>query len=425
MEGASGYHLALAAAFVIVYLLIIFENVTRVNKSTVALMGAVVSWLILFLSSAGTAEDNMAYLNARLCSVAQVVFFLLGALAIVEIISVHQGFRIISQAVTVRSKRALLWLLGWIAFVLSAVLDNLTTTIVMVTLARRLVSDKRDLWIIGGAIVIAANAGGAWTPIGDVTTTMLWIGGQISPLPVMKALLFPSLACLVSSLFWLSFMLKGEVAPRQGEVQEKTLEPQARLVFCLGLGALIFVPIFKMLTGLPPFMGMLLGLGVLWVITDLLHSRHQDRHHLRVPVILTGIDLPGALFFLGILLNVGALDAAGLLSGWARWLEGWLPVGSLLTLVLGLASAVVDNVPLVASTMSMYAGFPSDHALWHMLAYTVGTGGSLLIIGSAAGVAFMNLERVSFTWYVKAITLPAALGYLMGFAVYLLQQKLF
>lgn len=406
----------LSSIFIVGYLLITVEHLTKVNKSAVALLMAVLSWIVVF--SVGHGE----YLHfcTGLADISQIVFFILGALTIVELIASHKGFQVISNMIKVGSKKHLLWVVSVITFFLSAVLDNLTTTIVMVTLLRKLIKEGEDRLIIGSAVVIAANAGGAWTPIGDVTTTMLWIGGQISTLKIMTSLFFPSLACLIASIFILSFHLKGEF-PKMTARQEP-LEPLGNLIFILGIALLIFVPIFKILTGLPPFMGILFGLGTLWLITDLLHKNFEDREHLRVPHVLSKVDFSGTLFFLGILLTVAALDAAGLLEKWAHTLSNVLPNLNAVALFIGLASAVVDNVPLVAASMSMYdlATIPQDHLFWQLIAYAAGTGGSILIIGSAAGVVFMGLEKVDFIWYLKRISFAALGGFFAGALILLL-----
>lgn len=416
MSGFDPYAIAMIVVFVIGYFLITIESITQINKATIALMMAIICWILKF---ADHREDNLVFLGQHLANISQVIFFLIGALSVVEIINVHKGFRLISNFVKIDSKRLLLWVLGIITFFLSAVLDNLTTTIVMVTLLCKLVKKDEDRLIIGGGIVIAANAGGAWTPIGDVTTTMLWIGGQVSSGAIMKSLLLPSIVCLVVSLFFLSFLLSGSFE-HPAEAHEEPPEPLGTFIFLLGIGSLVFVPIFKTLTGLPPFMGVLFGLSLMWLVTDLAHSRYDGREHLRVPYVFSRIDLSSTLFFLGILLSVNALESEGILSHLASWLDRTIGNITLIAAAIGLASAVVDNVPLVAATMGMYdlSQFPMDSTFWQMVAYCAGTGGSILIIGSAAGVVFMSMEKVDFFWYVKRISLPALMGYLAGLAVF-------
>lgn len=408
--------------FFVGYFFITIEHYTKVNKSTCALLMAIACWIVQFASMDASHEESMQFLGEHVSSISQVIFFLLGALTVVETINQHKGFKIISDAISVNSKRALLWTIGLLTFFLSGVLDNLTTTIVMISLLQKLLPEGEDRLIIGGGVVIAANAGGAWTPIGDVTTTMLWIGGQLSTFQVMKELFFSSFASAAIALGCLSTMLKGSFEKPILLNEEKPLEPYGKLVFYLGIGSLVFVPFFKALTGLPPFMGMLFALGMLWLTTDLLHRHYVERYHLRIPHVLTKIDLSGTLFFLGILLCIDALETAGILTDLAHFLEHSLGNLSVIAVLIGLASAVVDNVPLVAATMSMYdlSQIPQDSSFWQLIAYCAGTGGSILIIGSAAGVVFMGLEKVDFLWYVKRISLSAAIGYFVGVFLYLL-----
>jgi NhaD family Na+/H+ antiporter len=420
MESIDPYKLSMVAVFAIGYLMIAFEHLTKINKATVALLMAIVCWVIQFSGTVGV--ENTSFLVAHLANISQVIFFLIGAVAIVEIIDTHQGFRLISDSVNINSKRSLLWAIGLFAFFLSAILDNLTTTILMISILSKIVKPGEDRWIIGGGVVIAANAGGAWTPIGDITTTMLWIGGQISTLRIMWDLLLPSFVCLVASLFVLSFMLKGNFPVV--EIKPAKSEPilHSTLIFCLGVGALVFVPVFKVITGLPPFMGVLFGLSVLWIVTDFLYRNRPETETLQVPYILSKVDLSTPLFFLGILLSINALETAGLLEMLAKWIDSHVSNVNVVAAFIGLASAVVDNVPLVAACMGMYdlATYPVDSPFWELVAYCAGTGGSILIIGSAAGVAYMSLEKVDFFWYLKRISLSAFVGYFAGMAAYLL-----
>ncbi len=410
--------------FTIGYLAIIFESVMRVNKTASALLMAVITWMILFLIKGHKVVEDTAILGEKLNDVSQIIFFLMGAMALVEVVDSHKGFKVVTDLIHTNSKKAMIWIIGLITFFLSAVLDNLTTTIVMVSLLRKLVPDRDDRIILGSLVVIAANAGGAWTPIGDVTTTMLWINGNISSLVVMKSLFLPSLFSLFIALVFLGWGLKGSYPRLVQKAHEEKVEPWSRLVFCLGIGALIFVPIIKALTGLPPFMGILMGLGLVWLITDILHSPYEEREHLRIPYILARIDTSGVLFFFGILLCISALDAAGLLTDLAHLLDQYIHNLSIIATFIGLISAVVDNVPLVAAGMGMYdiQTYPVDSQLWQMLAYCAGTGGSILIIGSAAGVAFMGMEKVDFMWYLRKVSLIALASYLFGVAVYLIQE---
>jgi Na+/H+ antiporter NhaD/arsenite permease-like protein len=319
----------------------------------------------------------------------------------------------------VRSKKLCLCIVAIVTFFLSAVLDNLTTTIVMVVLLRRIITHTQDRLLFGSAIVIAANAGGVWTPIGDVTTTMLWLGGQVSTQPLIEKLFLPSFVCLIVSTACCLFFVKGTI---QVELLEPAkLEYKGKLVLVCGVASLVFVPIFKVLTGLPPFMGILFSMSFMWLLTDLLH-RPEERNHLRVISMFPKVDLSSIFFFLGILLAVGALETAGILAQLAGWIDMHVPSKTVVAAIIGVASAIIDNVPLVAATMGMYdlTLFPQDHSFWLLIAFCAGTGGSMLIIGSAAGVAFMSLEKVDFFWYVKRAALPAALGYAAGIATYLL-----
>lgn len=420
MEAIPYYSIWMIIVFVIGYSLIILEHFIKIDKASIALMMGISCWVIEYTQSGNQCSLSLTCLGEHIFNISQIVFFLLGALGIVEIISAHKGFSMITDNLQITSKKKLLWTVSFISFFLSAVLDNLTTTVVMVSLLSKLIDESEDRWIIGGGVVIAANAGGAWTPIGDVTTTMLWIGGQISTVEVMRVLLVPSLICMLISIFVLSFMLKGHFSKKEIH-PGKHIEPLGKVVFVLGIGALVFVPIFKLLTGLPPFMGMLFGLSALWIITDIVHKDYNHRQHLRVPGILSKLDFSGLLFFLGILLAVDALDSAKILEGLAHWFDTNLRNTELIAIVIGLASAVVDNVPLVAASMGMYPlqTYPVDSPFWQMIAYCAGTGGSILIIGSAAGVVFMGLEKADFIWYVRKISLAALLGYLGGIAVYL------
>lgn len=412
---------AIAAVFTVGYLLIAIEHITHISKSAVALLTAVICWTLFFLNGSANHQAETDLLTEYLGNTSQIIYFLLGALAIVETISIHRGFKLLTDRIEVGSKRKMLWILGFIAFFLSSVIDNLTATLVMVTLMKKMLPAGKDRLLIGGAIVIAANAGGAWTPIGDVTTTMLWIGGQISTFAILKDLFLPSLTCLVVALFYLNYMIDGEFEQMQHEPHENRFEPFGRKLFVLGILALLMVPALKVLIGIPPYVGILLGLSILWFVTDWIHRNDKGRHHLKFAYVLNHIDMASILFFLGILLAVNALEASHVLSHLAIWLSAMLPPNAI-AVVLGMISAVVDNVPLVAASMGMYSleQFGQNDAFWELIAYCAGTGGSMLIIGSAAGVVYMALEQVSFYWYVRHITLPAALGYFAGIAVYFL-----
>jgi NhaD family Na+/H+ antiporter len=426
MSEIHPYHVAMILVFIFGYLAITVEKWIDINKTTSALLMAVLCWVIQFADKGVDKTANLHFLGEELANISQVVFFLFGALSIVEIINAHHGFEIISSRIEVESKRKFLWVIALITFFLSAVLDNLTTTIVMITMAKKIMSDRDDRLLIGGAIVIAANAGGAWTPIGDVTTTMLWIGGNISSYAIMVSLFLPSLVCAIVSMFCIMPMLKGNMPPRKKNHDKAQITPLGNFIFFLGVGCLLFVPVFKAFTGLPPYMGILFGLSIMWLVTDIIHRRNKEEN-LRVPQILSHIDMSGVLFFLGILLSVTALNTAGILEEAAAGLDAILPNPTIIATIIGIVSAIVDNVPLVAGLMGMYelSQFPMDSYFWHLVAYCAGTGGSLLIIGSAAGVVFMSLEKVDFLWYVKKITLAAALGYFAGIGMFLLQSYLF
>lgn len=409
--------------FCLAYIAIIVEHYININKTAVALFAAVLLWLIYFVLSPLAVSLNLEKLGHHVADISQILFFLMGAMTLVELVDAHKGFKIITDLIHTRSKLTMLWVVAFVAFFLSSVLDNLTTTILMVSLLRKLVPEWKDRFLLLCIVVVAANAGGAWTPIGDVTTTMLWINGNLSTLSVMKALFIPSLVSLLIPLIIYSFSAKGKkLAKIELSAADKKPEPGARLIFWLGVGALVFVPFFKAITGLPPFMGILIGLGVVWIVTDIMHKGHESRSHLKIPHILTRIDTSGILFFLGILLSVSSLQAVGILQNLANWLDREVQSQAMIATLIGLLSAIVDNVPLVAATMGMYSikEFPIDHSLWHMIAYTAGTGGSILIIGSAAGVALMGLEKVHFIPYLKKASFPTLLGFLGGMGAYLL-----
>jgi Na+/H+ antiporter NhaD/arsenite permease-like protein len=419
--------IALAAIFVLAYAAIALEHPIGVNKSASALLGAGLLWTIYALATGDHALVGRQ-LDESVASTAQIVFFLIGAMTIVEVIDAHDGFEVIISRISTTSQVKLMWLVGFVAFFLSAILDNLTTTIVMISLIQKLIGKRDDRLLFASLIVIAANAGGAWTVIGDVTTTMLWIGGQITPLKIMGAVFLPSLVNLLVPLAFISLSLKGKtIAPPPKDNGLLSVERFERnLMFYLGLGVLIAVPAFKTVTHLPPFMGVLLGLGVVWLVGEIVH-RDKDEH-VRRPLslanALTRIDMGSIVFFVGILLAVACLEHAGLLSMLAKALDTAIGRRDVIIVVLGLLSAVIDNVPLVAATMGMYdlAHYPTDSFLWEFIAYCAGTGGSILIIGSAAGVAAMGLERIEFLWYARRIAVPALAGYLAGAVVYVAQH---
>jgi Na+/H+ antiporter NhaD/arsenite permease-like protein len=409
-------------AFGIGYVLIALESKVKINKAAIALFtgGFIWSTYILFKSD---SEEIVQQLVEHIGSISQIIFFLIGAMTIVELIDSYSGFDVITKQIKTSNKRILLVILGFITFFLSSVLDNLTTTIVMVTLTRKLLRDKNERLLFIGMIVIAANSGGAWTPIGDVTTTMLWIGGQITTVNITQNLFFPSLVSMIVPLFLISLMIKGNFKRIDNLNKESIiLNFEKRIVFFLGIAALIFVPVFKSITHLPPFMGILIGLSVLWIVTELLNKDKAYEQKITVTNALRKIDIPSVLFFLGILLAVAALESTGLLSTLATTLGK--SVGNLKTIAmfLGILSSIIDNVPLVAATIGMYdlRTLPTDHYFWELIAYCAGTGGSILIIGSAAGVAAMGIEKIDFFWYLKKISLIALIGYLSGAFLYIL-----
>jgi NhaD family Na+/H+ antiporter len=421
----------LIVIFVIAYAAIALEHPLRINKSASALIGAGLMWTVYALS-AGDAHMVSEQLGESLMSTAQIVFFLMGAMTVVEVVDAHNGFDVITRRINTTSLSKLMWLVGFVTFFLSAILDNLTTAIVMISLMRKLLDRHDDRLFFAGIIVIAANSGGAWSPLGDVTTTMLWIGGQITSLAIIKGVLLPSLASLLVPLGMTAYFLRGRdvVAPRRpdGENESQTTAFERNLMFFLGLGILVAVPAFKAVTHLPPFMGILFGLGILWLVGDLVHrhKEEENRQSLTLAHALSRIDLSSLVFFIGILLSVATLEHTHMLSSLAQWLDRTVERQDVIVMSIGIASAIVDNVPLVAASMGMYslAQYPPDHFLWEFLAYCAGTGGSILIIGSAAGVAAMGLEKIRFFWYVRKISGLALAGYFSGAGIYLVQHQL-
>ena len=449
--------LLIILVFVVGYFAIALEHPIKINKTASALLTAVICWTIFTVSGASeTLLNSDRYLHFlkelgekatslsagelhlefveeqlghHLVEIAQILFFLMGAMTIVELVDAHHGFKFITDRIKTKNPIVLLWVVCFVTFFLSSVLDNLTTTIVMVSLIRKLIPDKEMRMFFAGMIVIAANAGGAWSPIGDVTTTMLWIGGQISAGAIMKGMFIPSIVCAVVPLVFLTFTMKGSL----GEFKEDANATAStiktgNLMLALGVGALISVPIFKTVTHLPPYMGMLLGLGVLWVVSELINPNmdENEKKQYTATHALAKIDMPSVLFFLGILLAVGALQSMGTLANFAGYLSTTFGDDRIIITLIGLLSAIVDNVPLVAASMGMYSleAYPMDDFIWLYLAYCAGTGGSILIIGSAAGVAAMGMEKIEFGWYLKRISFLAALGYSAGAGVYLLMSQL-
>lgn len=421
--------------FVVGYAAIALEHPIKIDKAASALITGVLVWTLFVFTGADShfIEEELLH---HLSEISSILFFLLGAMTIVELIDAHEGFAIITDKITTTKKVKLLWIISVLTFFFSAALDNLTTSIVMISLLRKLIDDKYDRWFFAGIVVVAANAGGAWSPIGDVTTTMLWIGGQLTTATIISTLFIPSLVAMVVPLLVLTFTLKGNVErPITKEGLEHYINPttafERNLIFFLGLAGLLFVPIFKTVTHLPPFMGMMLSLGVMWAVTEVIHSskNREDKSHLSVIGVLRKVDTSSVLFFLGILLAVAGLQSAGHLAVMAGSLNDVFN-GNIyaINIVIGLLSSIVDNVPLVAGSMGMYevaaAGvFAQDGVFWQFLAFCAGTGGSALIIGSAAGVAVMGLEKIDFVWYLKKISILALIGYFAGAGTYILIQS--
>jgi Na+/H+ antiporter NhaD/arsenite permease-like protein len=440
--------------FIIGYVCIALEHPLHINKSATALLLGTIMWTLLVLGdpiSFPAYTEFQEYLHQHpgetfvswlthvsliehLGAVAEILFFLMGAMTIVEIVDVHEGFRIITDKINTTKKTTLLWIIGLITFFMSAVLDNLTASIVMIALLRKLIGDKKDRWFFAGIVILAANAGGAWSPIGDVTTIMLWIAGKISVGQIITATFPASIVSITIPVLILSMTMKGHISRPETSAENTyrfaIAKNERNLVFFLGVGSLLFVPVFKTLTHLPPYLGMLGGLGILWIVVGFMHKRRPESDYNRLSVnnILSRIDTPSILFFLGILMAVNALQTCGQLGMLSASLDkiSMDEPGKyyFITTIIGILSSIVDNVPLVAGAMGMY-DFPMDHYFWEFLAYAAGTGGSILIIGSAAGVAVMGMEKIDFIWYLKKFSWLALIGYLAGAAVYILQKNFF
>ena len=411
--------------FVFGYLFVAFENVVSINKSGTALLLGVLCWSVYaFFSIVSNVVSNLSH---HLASISEIVFFLLGAMTIVELIDAHDGFEIITDFIKTKNKRYLLIIISLIAFILSAMLDNLTTAIVMTTIVKKIIPDKKDKYFFIGIIVIACNAGGCFSPIGDVTSTMLWMANKLTATHMMINLIIPSFMCLIVPLSIGLLNLKGDIESIHAQTNDNQISnTEKKLIFSLGLLTLLFVPVFKTITHLPPYMGILFGLGIMWIVTELLHKRKDtfEKGKLSVVSALKKTDVPSVLFFLGILLAVACLQEVNILSGTAVYLNDKIENTKMITICIGLLSAVVDNVPLLAATLGMY-DFPLNDEFWLMICYCTGTGGSCLIIGSAAGVAVMGIENMSFVWYLKNISFLALIGYLSGFMVFILQNIIF
>jgi len=430
---------AIILVFGIGYLAIALEHKININKTASALLIGVVCWVMLIfgrdtlfpgMATSNSLEFISESLLTQIGDISEILFFLLGAMTIVELIDAHEGFSIITDRIKLTSRSKLLWALSFITFFLSAALDNLTTAIVMATLLRKMIKNKNDLWIFAGMVIIAANAGGAWSPIGDVTTIMLWIGGQITTTNIITEIFVPSLVCMLVPLTILGLKLKGNLKSdgstelSNEKLHNKVSKFEKTLVFIAGISALLFVPIFKTITHLPPFMGILFGLSVIWIMTEILHRKKNVEHKkaLSIVGILERIDTPSILFFLGILMAVAALQIGGHLLQLSKILDSNFDSIYVINALIGILSSIIDNVPMVAGAMGMYPleVYPVDHNFWELLAYCAGTGGSMLIIGSAAGVAIMGIFKIDFIWYLKKISFVALLGYLAGIGMYML-----
>lgn len=459
----------LVVIFIVGYLAIALEHPLRVDKTASALLLGMLMWVIYALGAESVVpvvsgehfrhflESNPALANKslhyqalqyvlnvdiieQLGDIMQTLLFLIGAMTIVEMVDVHGGFRVITDRINTRDKKKLLWIISFVTFFMSAILDNLTTTIVMLMLLRKLITQKEERWLYAGMIVIAANSGGAWSPIGDVTTIMLWVSGNISAPALLSYVLLPSLVSMLVPLCIISSKLTGDLPPRDTVIEKNSFitARQRATMFYLGVGGLIFVPVFKSVTHLPPFVGMLFVLGALWVFTEIFYNSQmlEQAKELRLPKVISRVDMPSILFFLGILMAVAVLQCTGILSDVASFLDEKIHNVYWIGLILGVLSAIVDNVPLVAGVMGMYpvadpaatgyaANFVIDGTFWELMSYCAGVGGSILIIGSAAGVIVMGLEKISFGWYLKKFSWVALLGYLSGAAVYSLEKLIF
>ncbi|MDR1552164.1 MAG: sodium:proton antiporter NhaD [Prevotellaceae bacterium] len=464
--------------FAVGYAAIALEHLLKINKAAFALLLSVALWSIYILNASSILADSadfmvfaenaakehlslfekiISFVNEKqiiehIGDIAEILFFLIGAMTIVELVDVHGGFSLITDLISTRNKKKLLWLLALITFFMSAVLDNMTTAIVMIMLLRKFINNAKERWIFAGIIIIAANSGGAFSPIGDITTIMLWIKGNITTGGILPSLIIPSLLSVIVPVIIVGRMLKGDFTRPITTLESKDtnhLETakylnriEKRTIFMLGLGSLVFVPIFRAITNLPPFMGVLFGLSVLWIYTEILYQRKQnipEHDKARITIILGRIDISTILFFLGILMSVAALQCAGILQDFSTLLKEQIGNVYIINMLIGVLSSVVDNVPLVAGAMGMYplaneaiisaaadpvymANFVQDGSFWLFLAYCAGAGGSILIIGSAAGVVTMGLEKINFIWYFKNMTLLVLLGYIAGAVFFIIQE---
>jgi Na+/H+ antiporter NhaD/arsenite permease-like protein len=408
--------------FIVGYLTIAMEHIINIDKAASALITGILCWVVYAIYQNNMQNVENALMH-HLGNMSGILFFILGAMTIVELIDSHEGFDIITNSIKTKSKRHLLWIIGSLTFILSALLDNLTTTIVMVSICSKLLQTQNDRWKFAGLIIICANAGGAFSPIGDVTTTMLWMGNQVTASNIILKLIIPSIVCAIIPMLILSYQLgKEKIEPIKKITPNITTIGERKLIFYSGILLFILVPVFKFVTHLPPFMGILLALGIMWIITSLVHHSKEIilKNKFSVVNALQKIDTPSILFFLGILLAVAALESAGVLAQSANLLTEHLRTDTNIAVALGGLSAIVDNVPLVAAAQGMYSleQYPTDHNFWELVALTTGTGGSMVIIGSAAGVAAMGLENIPFVWYLKKISWIALLGFLAGVLVF-------
>ena len=418
----------LILTFVIGYALIAMEHSIKIDKAVPALLTGVLCWVVYIFSQNDVHVVN-EQLSEHLGEISGILFFLIGAMTIVELIDLHDGFRVITEKIKTKDKKRLMIIFAIIAFFLSAVLDNLTTAIVMGSMLSKVLEDKTDRLYFASLIIIAANAGGAWSPIGDVTTTMLWLGNQISTFGIVSKVFLPSVVCLAIPLFLMLRLVKGETKVVETNNLNYISIRDRNIIFYVGLGAMLFVPIFKTITHLPPFMGMMFSVGLLWIISEYLHFNKvkEEKAPFSIFRALEKMDMPSILFFFGILLAVSALQSFGTLNHLATTMTQHIPNENLIVTIIGIMSSIFDNVPLVAAVQGMYSikMYPTDHFFWEYLAYCAGTGGSILVIGSAAGVAMMGIEKISFFWYVKKISIYALAGFLGGAIVSILLSNYF
>ncbi len=410
----------LISCFVLGYFLITIEHSTKIDKAVPSILTGVLCWVIYILSQNDSHLVN-EQLNEHFSQIAGILFFLMGAMTIVELIDLHDGFSVITDKIKTRSKQKLMIIFAVITFFLSAVLDNLTTAIVMGSMLGKILDDKTDRLYFAGLIIISANAGGAWSPIGDVTTTMLWLGNQISTFKIISKVFLPSVVCLTIPLLLMLRLVKGDTNEIKKTDNPNISSKERNIVFWSGLGALLFVPIFKTITHLPPFMGMMFSVGILWITSELIHGKKEKEEKAAFTIFraLEKMDMPSILFFFGILIAVSALESFGTLNKLATSMSFYISNNNIILTIIGLMSAIFDNVPLVAAVQGMYTlqQYPTDHFFWEYLAYCAGTGGSILVIGSAAGVAMMGIEKISFFWYLRKISIYALLGFLAGAGV--------